>query len=74
MIHQDHINKIDKEIRRHMPNGKLKCVGFCIDVDHAIAMSKSFNEIGYHTIALTGKDSIHLVWKHLKMYKTTIMI
>lgn len=58
MIHQDHINKIDKEIRRHMPNGKLKCVGFCIDIDHAIAMSKSFNEIGYHTIALTGKDSI----------------
>lgn len=58
MILEEHIQKIDFEIQKHLPNSKLKCIGFCIDVDHANEMSKSFNKIGYNSISLTGKDTI----------------
>jgi superfamily II DNA or RNA helicase len=60
MVMTDHIDKIAFEIENHKPNDKLKCIGFCIDVNHAIEMSEAMNKAGYNTIPLTGRDSVEL--------------
>ena len=35
---------------------KLKGLGFCIDINHALYMAEEFNKRGIFSIALTGKD------------------
>jgi hypothetical protein len=69
MTNVNHIHKIDAEITKYRFDEKLKCIGFCIDVDHATQMSIAMNQFGYNTISLTGRDSIEsriLAFKNLQ--------
>ncbi|MGL5820740.1 MAG: DEAD/DEAH box helicase [Sarcina sp.] len=45
---------------------KRKCVGFCVNINHARYMSDEFNKRGIKSIALTGEDSVD---KRLKVIK-----
>lgn len=50
---------IAEQIQNHLPmNGKLKALGFCRTVDHAMQMAHAFAALGYGTTYLTGKDEI----------------
>lgn len=35
---------------------KLKCLGFCVNIEHAQYMAEQFNLIGINAVALTGDD------------------
>ena len=49
---------IDK-IKLYGFNGEiLKAIGFCVDINHAIKMSKNFNLSGFETEYITAKDSM----------------
>lgn len=52
------IEFICSEIDKHKPNGKLKALAFCTTIAHASLMAESFNEKGYNSIALTGKNDL----------------
>ena len=60
-----HIEMIAKEIENHRQKGKLKAIGFCRSIEHAQMMSHKMNELGYSTVALTGKN---LTGERLKAY------
>ena len=60
-----HIEMIAKEIENHRQEGKLKAIGFCRSIEHAQMMSHKMNELGYSTVALTGKN---LTGERLKAY------
>lgn len=62
---EGHIEMIAKEIEEHRQNGKLKAIGFCRSIEHAQMMSHKMNELGYSTIALTGRN---LTGERLKAY------
>lgn len=60
-----HIEMIAKQIENHRQEGKLKAIGFCRSIEHAQMMSHKMNELGYSTVALTGKN---LTGERLKAY------
>lgn len=37
---------------------KLKCIGFCVSIEHAKYMAEEFNKRGIKSICLTGNDSV----------------
>jgi len=48
---------IDAQIQAHLPpNGKLKAIGFCRSVEHAMQMSRCMSELGYSCTYLTGQS------------------
>lgn len=53
----NHIQFISNRIEEHKPEGKLKAIGFCRNIDHAREMSLEMNELGYHTTYLTGENN-----------------
>lgn len=56
---ENNIEFIKKQIEKHRKsNEKLKCIAFCTNVSSCKLMSERLNEVGYETIALTGKNDI----------------
>nr|WP_297708516.1 DUF3427 domain-containing protein [uncultured Butyrivibrio sp.] len=53
----EHCEFIRDRIEEHRPNGKLKALAFCRNVNHARMMAEELAEY-YHTAYLTGKNSI----------------
>lgn len=53
------VNFIASQIEKHKkPNEKLKCIAFCTSIEHAKTMADEFLNIGYASIALTGKNDL----------------
>ena len=50
----EHCELISEHIEKYRPNGKLKAIGFCQNIDHASQMAESMQAMGYHTTYLTG--------------------
>jgi len=53
----EHCEFISKEIEEHRPVGKLKAIGFCRNIDHAIQMAETMQILGYNTTYLTGSNN-----------------
>lgn len=53
-----HCEFVDEQIKKYAPEGKLKCIGFCKNVEHARLMALGMEEIGYHTTYITANDSM----------------
>lgn len=49
---------IHSQIQKYKREGKLKAVAFCVSVAHAKSMAEAMEDLGYHTIALTGENDI----------------
>lgn len=47
---------IHEQIQKHLPKGKIKCVGFCKNVEHARLMSEGMKEFGYETAYLSARN------------------
>lgn len=55
----ERVNFIIEKIRLYDYNGdKLRSIGFCVDINHAIKMSKEFNLRGFQTAYITSKESM----------------
>ena len=55
----ERVEFIIEKIKLYDYNGeKLKAIGFCVDIKHAVKMSNDFNNKGYRTAYITAKDSI----------------
>ena len=53
-----HCEFVHKQIQKHLPtNGKLKCIGFCKNVEHARLMAEGMSNYGYKTTYLTASDA-----------------
>ncbi len=58
---------ISEQIQNHLPpRGKLKALGFCRMVDHAMQMAQALGSLGYQTTYLTGKDDVGIRQKALQ--------
>lgn len=53
----DHCDFIRDKIEEYRPEGKLKILAFCKNVNHARMMSEELSEY-YHTAYLTGKNTV----------------
>ncbi len=53
-----HCSFISDEIKKHRPEGKLRCIGFCRNVEHAKHMAMQMMNLGYSTAYLTGSSSL----------------
>ncbi|MFA6862017.1 MAG: DUF3427 domain-containing protein [Bacilli bacterium] len=56
IIAPEHCQFVDSQIKLYRPKGKLKAIGFCRSVQHAMLMSQNMNELGYHSTYLTGSN------------------
>ncbi len=56
IIAPEHCQFVDSQIKKYQPKGKLKAIGFCRSVTHAMLMSQNMNELGYHSTYLTGTN------------------
>ncbi len=54
----ENVKFISVEIEKHRPAGKLKAIAFCSSIAHAILMSDELEELGYASVALTGKNDL----------------
>lgn len=56
MVDANHGKFIDNHIKMHMHeiNGKLKCLAFCVDVDHAQKLAELMRRFGYNTTYVVG--------------------
>ena len=54
----ENVKFISSEIEKHRPAGKLKAIAFCSSIAHAILMADELEELGYATVALTGKNDL----------------
>ncbi len=54
----ENIDFIIKNINKHLPNDKLKCIAFCNSINHARTMAEAFTEHGIPAIALTGDNDV----------------
>ena len=55
---EGHCEFVAQEIEKHKPlNEKLKAVAFCRSVEHATMMAHKMSELGYCTVALTGRNT-----------------
>ena len=53
----ERVEFIIEKIKLYDYNGeKLKAIGFCVDIKHAVKMSNDFNNKGYRTAYITAKD------------------
>ena len=53
------VNFIASQIEKHKkPNDKLKCIAFCTSIEHAKTMTDEFLNLGYASVALTGKNDL----------------
>jgi superfamily II DNA or RNA helicase len=55
---QDHCLFVAKEIRKHLPQTKLKAIAYCKNVEHARQMAEGMSQQGFNTIQLTGSNSV----------------
>ena len=55
---EENIEFIVKEIEKHRPNDKLKCIAFCTSIAHAKTMADEFNLYGYNAISLVGENDL----------------
>lgn len=53
-----HLEFVRDEIEKHRPNGKLRCIGFCKNVEHAKEMARGMRGLGYNTDYITGASSL----------------
>lgn len=53
----EHCAFIHEKIEEHRPNGKLKALVFCKDINHARMISEELEEY-YHTAYLTGRNKV----------------
>ena len=53
-----HCDFICSEIENHRQEGKLKALVFCKNQAHARMMSEAFNERGYHSTYLIGRNTV----------------
>lgn len=53
-----HCSFVRDEIEKHRPEGKLRCIGFCRNVEHAKEMAMQMMNLGYSTAYLTGSSSL----------------
>jgi superfamily II DNA or RNA helicase len=51
-----HCDFIAEKIEKYRPEGKLKAVCFCTNIEHARLMSLQMTNLGYSTTSLTGKN------------------
>lgn len=52
-----HCKFVHEQIQKHLPNnGKLKCIGFCKNVEHARLMAEGMEQFGYKTAYLSASD------------------
>ena len=54
----ENVEFIASEIEKHKPSGKLKAIAFCSSIAHAILMADELEDLGYATVALTGKNDL----------------
>lgn len=53
------VNYIVEKLNLYGHDGeKLKCLGFCASIEHAVFMENSFNELGIRSIHLSGNDPV----------------
>ncbi|MCQ2499667.1 MAG: DUF3427 domain-containing protein [Lachnospiraceae bacterium] len=59
MIDENHCDFIRTQIESHMGEiqGKLKCLAFCVNIEHAKALSIKMGQLGYHTTCIIGGTS-----------------
>lgn len=56
---QSRVDYILKQVKLYGHTGKkLKCLGFCASLEHAEFMMNAFNQRGYKSIYLSGKDDV----------------
>jgi len=48
---------VASEIEKHRGPGKLKCVAFCRNIEHARLMEQGMGRLGYTCVSLTGRNS-----------------
>lgn len=56
ILDPDNCILIYNSIKEHLPKGKLKCIGFCRSVNHAMRMSQRMNEQGINSTYLSGNS------------------
>ena len=54
----ENVQFIASEIDKHKPTGKLKAIAFCSNIQHTYLMAEKLEEMGYSTVALTGKNDL----------------
>lgn len=55
----DNVEFITSEIEKHRKSGeKLKALAFCTNIQHCTLMAEILCELGYNTVALTGKNDL----------------
>ena len=55
----DNVEFIASEIEKHRKKDeKLKAIAFCTNIQHCTLMAEIFYELGYQTVALTGKNDL----------------
>ncbi len=53
-----HLEFIKEQIEKYRPEGKLRCMGFCKNIEHARQMAQNMGTLGYSTAYLTGSSSL----------------
>lgn len=56
LVSDTHCSFVDSQIKKHLPTGKLKCIGFCKNIEHARLMAEGMQKYGYNTTYLTAND------------------
>ncbi|MDD3122477.1 MAG: DUF3427 domain-containing protein [Candidatus Izemoplasmatales bacterium] len=54
---QENCEFISEEIKKHLPQDKLKAIGYCRSVEHARLMADNMSLLGYATMYLTGQSN-----------------
>lgn len=53
-----HCSFVKEQIEKYRPEGKLRCIGFCRNIEHAKEMAKQMGNLGYSTAYLTGSSPL----------------
>lgn len=53
-----HMEFVRDEIEKYHPTGKLRCIGFTKNVEHAKEMARGMRGLGYNTDYITGSSSL----------------
>ena len=66
----DRADFIIEKIRLYDYNGdKLKAIGFCVDINHALKMTEKFLERGFRVAYITSKESMERRQKTLECFR-----
>lgn len=52
-----HCDFLKENIERYRPDGKLKAVVFCKNIEHAKILAQRMEDVGYNTTVLTGSNT-----------------